>query len=151
MKNVLATPLDDLQPFIGEWRVEGRHVALPNVLIRGRTVFEWWGGRTFLIQRSTVDHPDFPDSSAMIGATQPGGGLAQHYFDTRGVHRVFDMTFDRGVWTLSRKAASASDFDQRMSARFSADGNTITGDFEVRDPGTHEMRHDFSLTYTRTT
>jgi hypothetical protein len=151
MKNVVATPLEELQPFIGEWSVEGRHVALPNVVIRGRTVFEWWGDRAFLIQRSTVDHPDFPDSISVIGATRPGGGLTQHYFDTRGVHRLFDMTFGRGVWTLSRKAVGTSDFDQRMNARFSADGNTITGDFEVRDPGSQEMRHDFSLTYTRAT
>jgi len=151
MKNVVATPLDQLQPFIGEWSVEGRHVAFPDTVIRGRSVFEWWGDRAFLIHRSTVDHPDFPDSIAVIGATRPGGGLAQHYFDTRGVQRLFDMTFGGGVWTLTRKAASATDFDQRLNARFSADGNTITGNFEVTDPGAHEMRHDFSLTYTRAT
>ena len=75
----------------------------------------------------------------MIGATRPGGGLAQHYFDTRGVHRLYDMTFDRGVWTLARKAASATDFDQRMDAKFSEDGNRITGDFELTDTGAQEM------------
>ena len=151
MKNVVAKPLDTLQPFIGEWSVEGKHVALPNAVIRGRSVFEWWGDRTFLMHRSTFDHPDFPDSVSVIGATQPNGGLAQHYFDTRGVHRLFAMTFDRGVWTLDRTAAGPKDFDQRMNATFSADGNTITTESEVRDSGTHEMRHDFSVTYTRLT
>ena len=151
MKNVLGKPLDELQPFIGEWSVEGRHVALPNAVIRGRSLFEWWGERTFLMHRSTFDHPDFPDSISVIGATRPAGGLAQHYFDTRGVHRLFDMTFDRGVWTLGRTAVGAKDFDQRMAATFSADGNTITAEFEVRDPGAREMRHDFSVTYTRLT
>jgi hypothetical protein len=149
MKSVVARPLDELQPFIGEWSVEGSHVALPNVAIRGRSVFEWWGERAFLIHHSTMDHPDVPDAISVIGATRPGGELAQHYFDTRGVHRLFDMTFDRGVWTLARTAVGPTDFDQRMNARFSADGDTITGDFEVRDSGTHEMRHDFSVTYTR--
>ena len=151
MKNVVATPLDELEPFIGEWTVEGRHVALPNVVIRGRSVFEWWGDRAFLIQRSTADHPDFPDSMAVIGATRPGGGLAQHYFDTRGVHRVFDMTFDRGVWTLARKADSATDFDQGSKAEFSADGNTIVANIERSEPGAHEMKHDMAVTYTRVT
>ena len=151
MKNVVAPPLDELQPFIGEWSVEGRHVALPNAVIRGRSVFEWWGDRAFLIHRSTFDHSDVPDSVSVIGATRPDGGLAQHYFDTRGVHRLYDMTLDRGVWTLARKAASATDFDQRFNATFSTDGNTITGDFEVTDPGAHEMRHDLSLIYTRAT
>ena len=151
MKNVVGKPLDELQPFIGEWSFEGRHVAIPNAVIRGRSVFEWWADRTFLMHRSTCDHPDIPDSISVIGATRPGGGLAQHYFDTRGVHRLFDMTFARGVWTLARTAAGPTDFDQRMDAKFSADGNTITGGFEVRDSGTHEMRHDFSVTYTRVT
>ena len=149
MKTDVGKPLDALQLVIGEWNVEGRHVAFPDTVVRGRSVFEWWGNRTFLMHRSTFDHPDFPDSISVIGTTQPNGGLAQHYFDTRGVHRLFDMTFDRGVWTLDRKAIGPKDFDQRMKATFSADDNTITAEFELRDSGTHEMRHDFSVMYTR--
>ena len=114
-------------------------------------MFEWWGERTFLMHRSTFDHPDFPDSIAVIGATRPGGGLAQHYFDTRGVHRLFDMTFAHGVWTLTRTGVDAKDFDQRSTATFSADGDTIIAEFERTDPGAHEMKHDFSVTYTRLT
>lgn len=149
MKNVIGKPLDTLQPLIGEWAVEGRHVALSNTVIRGASVFEWWGDRTFLMHRSVLDHPDFPDSISMIGATRPDGGLAQHYFDSRGVHRLFDMTLADGVWTLDRKAAGPKDFDQRMKATFSADGTLITAEFELRDSQTHQMRHDFSVTYRR--
>ena len=149
MKNVVGKPLDALQPFIGEWAVEGRHVALPNTVIRGASAFEWWRDRTFLIHRSTLDHPDFPDSIAVMGATQPNGGLAQHYFDSRGVHRLFDMTFAGGVWMLDRKAVGPKDFDQRMTATFSTDGNTITAQSELRDARTHEMRPDFSVIYRR--
>ena len=151
MKNAVGKPLDELQPFIGEWAVEGRHVALPDVVIRGRSVFEWWGDRVFLIHRGTLDHPDFPDSIAWIGATRPDGGLAQHYFDARGVHRLFDMTFARGVWTLTRKAVGPTDFDQGLRATFSADGTTITGEFERTEPGAHEMKLDMAVTYTRVT
>jgi hypothetical protein len=151
MKTVVAKTLDVLQPFIGEWSVEGRHVALPNVVIRGRSVFEWWGDRAFLMHHSNLDHPDFPDSIAVIGPTQPDGGLAQHYFDSRGVHRLFAMTFERGVWTLDRKAVGPKDFDQRMRATFSADGRTIAAEYEARDARTHEMRPDMSSIYTRAT
>jgi hypothetical protein len=149
MKNVVGQPVNELEPFIGEWTVEGRHVALPDAIIRGRSVFEWWDDRTFLIHHSTLDHPDFPDSISLIGATRPDGGLAQHYFDSRGVHRLFDMTFDRGVWTLRRKAVDTKDFDQHLKATFSADGNTIAAEFKRTEPGRHEMKHDMSMTYTR--
>jgi len=149
MKNVVGKPLDALQPFLGEWAVEGRHVAFPNTVIRGASVFEWWGDRTFLMHRSILDHPDFPDSISVIGATRLDGGLAQHYFDSRGVHRLFDMRFADGVWTLDRKAVGPKDFDQRMKATFSADGNTITSQSELRDAQTQEMRPDFSVTYRR--
>lgn len=149
MKNVLGKPLDALQPFIGEWTVEGRHVAFRDAVIHGRSVFEWWGERTFLVQHFTFDHPDFPDAISMIGATGPGGGLAQHYFDTRGVHRIYDMTFAGGVWTLMRTAVDAKDFDQGMRARFSADGNSITGEWKRSEPGTHELQHDLSVIFTR--
>jgi hypothetical protein len=60
-----------------------------------------------------------------------------------------DMTFADGVWTLDRKAIGPKDFDQRMKATFSADGNTITAESELRDSRTHEMRHDLSLAYRR--
>ncbi len=149
MKNVKGKPLDHLQPFVGEWTSEARHVLFPDVVVHGRTVFEWWGERTFLMQRSTADHPDFPDGISIIGTTRPDGGLAQHYFDTRGVHRVYDMTFDRGVWTLSRLAAGPNDFDQRMRATFGADGSTIVAEFELRESGEDAMKHDLTVTYTR--
>ena len=151
MKNVVGKPLDELEAFIGEWNVEGRHVAVPDTVIRGRSVFEWWGDRVFLMHRSTFDHPDFPDSISVMGATRPDGGLALHWFDTRAVHRLFDMTFARGVWTISRKAVGPKDFDQDMYAAFSADGNTITSESRLSEPGAHEMKHDFSVTYTRVT
>ena len=147
MKNVVPKPLDELQPFIGEWSVEGRHVAFPDTVIHGRSLFAWWGDRAFLVHHSTFDHPDFPDSMSVIGATRPDGGLALHWFDTRGVNRLYDMTFAKGVWTLDRKAAGPNDFDQRMRGTFSADGNTITSESELREKG--EMRRDFSVTYTR--
>ena len=150
MKNVTGKPLDELEPFIGEWTTEGRHVAMPNEVIHGRSVFEWWGDRMYLMQRSTMDHPDFPDSLSIMGATHPDGGLALHWFDSRGVHRVFDMTFERGVWTTSRKATGRKDFDQSMRGAFSDDGNMIMVQSSLSEPGGGgEQKPDFAVTYSR--
>jgi hypothetical protein len=52
-----------------------------------KTTFEWLDGRRFLIQRSHYDHPEIPDAIAIIGVTD--GQLPMHYFDCRGVYRVY--------------------------------------------------------------
>ena len=151
-KTVVAKPLIELEMFVGEWIVEGAHARNTSEILHGRVSFEWWppGDRTFLLQRSSMEHPDFPDSINIIGATRAGGGLELHYFDTRGVHRVYDMTLDGAVWTLSRKGSpGGTDFDQRLVAEFSADRKTIKGEWQRTEPGKTEMKHDFELTYTK--
>jgi len=149
-KAVVGKPLTQLQPFIGEWKLEGRHVAFPSLVIHGRATFAWSQGGAFVEERWTMEHPDFPDSISIIGATGPNGNLAVHYYDTRGVHRVYDMTFNGGVWTLDRKGGPG-DFDQRATATFSADGKTIAAEFELRELNAKDYKHDMDLTYKRVT
>ena len=62
-----------------------------------------------------------------------GEAYVQHYFDSRGVARVYQMGFRGGLWTLSRTTADYSplEFSQRYSGRFTDDGNTIDGAWEV--------------------
>src|ERR1700759_1552352 len=82
---------------IGRWMVEGAHPLLPGQAIRGYVTFEWLAGRQFVVQRSHFDHPDIPDAIAIIGVTgEPGasdpgtdGQLSMHYFDRRGLYRVY--------------------------------------------------------------
>jgi hypothetical protein len=84
-------PLERLEVLVGEWETN-----VPGVEAKGRTTFEWLEGGGFLIERSTVDRPEFPNGICVIGATGPDGRLQQHYFDSRGVARVYDMTLARG-------------------------------------------------------
>jgi len=100
----------------------------------------------FLIERSTVDRPEFPNAISIIGATGVDGGLQQHYFDSRGVARVYEMTFEGGVWTLFREGP---DWPQRYVGELSEDGNTITGRWERGTELGAPLEHDFDLTYTR--
>ena len=74
--------------------------------IRGHTTFEWLAGRQFLIQRSHYDHPDIPDAIAIIGVTgeqADGEHLSMHYFDSRGVYRVYAVSLDDGQWRFWRE------------------------------------------------
>jgi hypothetical protein len=116
----------------------------------GQTVFEWLPGGRFLVQRWEVPHPDAPDGIAIIGLTGNADGFAQHYFDSRGVARVYAMTLSAAVWTLSRDAPDFSplDFSQRFTGTLSGDGSVIDGRWESSVDGS-TWTHDFDLTYRR--
>jgi hypothetical protein len=133
--------LERLDILVGEWET-----AVPGLEADGRTTFEWLEGGGFLVERSTVDRPEFPNGICVIGATGPDGGLQQHYFDSRGVARVYDMTLEGGVWTLFREGP---DWPQRYVGQLSEDGNTILGRWERGEEPGATLEHDFYLTYTR--
>jgi hypothetical protein len=111
----------------------------------GRTSFSWLEGGMFLVQRWTVDIPGVPDGIAILGGDPSTAGLVQHYFDSRGVARVYHMSLEGGVWKLWRHGA---DFSQRFTGRFREDGTTISGTWESAPDGS-TWEHDFDLLYTR--
>jgi hypothetical protein len=135
-----------LQPFVGAWELSA---DLPGAEdLRGRVVFQWLYDGPILVERS--DAPDPAPNSICLIAANPDGGYLQHYFDSRGVVRLYAMTLDDGVWTLTRSTPDFSplDFHQRYIGRFSADGTTIDGAWETSDDGV-TWRRDFGLTYRR--
>jgi len=69
----------------------------------------------------------------------------QHYFDSRGVARIYDISLEDGVLTLSR---DDEDMAQRFTGRFSDDGTAIEGAWERTDDD-GALIHDFDLTYRR--
>jgi len=135
------TDLSELEVLVGEWSAE-----VPGFDVDARTSFEWLEGGGFLIQRATVDRPEFPNGVMVIGATGPDGALQEHYFDSRGVHRLYEMTLEDGVWTLWR---DGPDWPQRFVGEFSDDGNTITGRLERGESLGAPLQHDFDITYRR--
>jgi hypothetical protein len=146
------TRLERLEPFIGEWRISAPAFTLPPELAdRARTTFEWTLDRTFLLQRASVPVPEAPDGLMVIGADE-GDGYTQHYFDSRGIARLYAMTFDGRDWTLERHAPDFSPlpFHQRWLGTFSDDGNAIHGRWETSPDG-RDWELDFELVYQRVT
>lgn len=144
-----ATTLDDLRPLVGEWALAADFAPAED--IGARTTFEWMPGNRFLVQRWEVPVDEAPDGIAVIGPDpEADGGFLQHYFDTRGVARVYRMGFDGRTWTLSREEPDFSplSFAQRFTGTLSDDGDTISGAWEIRHPG-QDWERDFGLTYTR--
>jgi hypothetical protein len=78
-----------------------------------------------------------------------GDDFTQHYFDSRGVVRIYAMTFNGSTWTLTREQPDFSDFNfaQRYVGEFS--GNRIDGRWEIKEPGDADYRLDFELSYER--
>jgi len=142
--------LAHLEALVGEWRLEVSAFRLPPELANAaRTTFEWTLGGAFLLQQSTVPVPEAPDGLCVIGL-DAGDGYTQHYFDSRGIARIYAMTFDGRNWTLERRTAdfTSLDFHQRWSGTFSDDDETIHGRWESSPDG-REWELDFELSYHR--
>jgi hypothetical protein len=107
------------------------------------------GRRALLVQRWEVPNPAAPDGIAIIGVGSDSPYL-QHYFDSRGVARVYQMSFADGEWKLWRDSADFSplDFSQRFAGTFSEDLETIAGSWEKSVDGS-SWEHDFNLVYTK--
>ena len=137
-------PRNELRRLIGEWTMD---VPFHDIA-GGRVTFEWMAGERFLIERWDVPDP-IPNGLAVIGPADDADGCRQHYFDSRGVTRIYQMSLTDGVWKLWREEADFSplDFKQRFTGTFSAGGNTIEGAWEINHDGSWEK--DFDLTYTR--
>jgi hypothetical protein len=136
--------IEQLRPLIGDWTAE---VDIAEG--KGTVSFEYALDGAFVLQRSGVDHPDVPDTLAVIAPD--GDAFLQHYFDSRGVVRLYAMTFDGRTLTFLREKADFSElgFRQRYVGELSEDGRTITGEWQTGDLDGGEWKKDFGLTYRR--
>ncbi|MDQ2935237.1 MAG: hypothetical protein M3R49_09730 [Chloroflexota bacterium] len=73
----------------------------------------------------------------------PRGGSRPWPFAT--VQRIYEMSLDAGLWKLWRDGAP---FSQRFTGRFSDDGKTIAGRWEIAEDGITWKTH-FDLIYTK--
>jgi hypothetical protein len=140
------TPMARLEPLVGDWILEA---DFGSGAVRGQAEFEWILSGRYLLERSEIPHA--PDSVAIVSLDADGRSFAQHYFDSRGVTRLYAMTFERGAWTLLRTAADFSplSFAQRYVGQLSSDGSTIEGRWETSPDGGATWRHDFDLVHRR--
>ena len=143
-----------LEPLIGAWSLAmvmpGDELPSPVPDFGARATFEWMGDKAFVLERWTVPIPEAPDGLAVIGWDEGRGTFLQHYFDERGVARVYEMSFEGGVWRLERLKPDFSpyDFAQRFTGRLTGDGSRIDGTWEIAEDKVTWAK-DFDLIYTR--
>jgi hypothetical protein len=141
----------ELDPFVGTWEMAMRFPG-HDEMSGGTLTYEWMEGEQFLIQRWEIPEvPEAPGGIALIGDDPEGEAYLQHYFDTRGVARVYKMEVEGREWTLRREEPDFSEFkfSQRGGGTFSEDGNTIEGRWEMADPPGSEYEVDFEWTYRK--
>jgi hypothetical protein len=134
-----------LDIFVGEWIAQVEVPGAPP----GRSIFEWDLRGTVLVERALSPLPEYPDGLMII--TPTADGYLQHYFDSRGVVRLYRMTLTDRTWTLLRTEPDFSplDFSQRYVGTISADGDRIEGRWETSYDQGQSWEVDFPLSYTR--
>ncbi len=141
-----AEALARLERLVGDWDVVATWPDDSIGPAHGRTTFAWHESGAHLIQTASIDIPEAPDSTSVIGCDAATGGYVQLYSDVRGVCRIYRMSIDENEWMLSRDGIP---FGQRFVAHTSGDGNTMTGGWEADENGV--FRPDFSVVYSRVT
>jgi len=146
--------MKDFEPLIGEWHGEGVIPIDPPLKISAEATVERMG--EFVVFRSVGEPVEVPDNLSIIGGAPEGEPQPMHYFDSRGVQRLYLMTLVGSTWTIwrapgeDRNGPDGPGFDQRFIGEMSADGRTIEGRWErgMGDAG-DEWELDFPITYTR--
>ena len=158
----MSNALEPLNRLVGTWSIEATHPAYPDVAVHGTATVEWLEGERFLIHRARSDHPDFPDSISIIGFTEQdrvdtaadtdpaarAAGtppLSMHYFDSRGVFRVYEVSIDDKSWRLWR---NAPEFSQRFTGTFTDGGDAIVGRWQLCQDNVR-WDDDLEITYRR--
>ena len=147
-----TTPLpavSGLAPLVGTWRLilwGGSFLPDPQERVdAGVARFEWVEGGAVLAMHHDRDESGSPAARMIFGRDQDEEDYSVLYSDTRGVSRIYRMSFTTQEWRMWRDNPS---FAQRFEASYSKDGSRMTGHWEKSiDRGAWE--HDFNLEYSR--
>jgi hypothetical protein len=136
--------LQELEVLIGQWTMEATPPGGEPWPGEARMSFEWHESGAHVVQRWTVEMPEAPNGTAVIGCDGANGTYFQLYSDERGVCRVYEMTIGEGRWEMRREGEP---FAQRFKATFE-DEDTVVGRWEIAE-GDGSFRTDFDVMYRR--
>jgi hypothetical protein len=126
--------MKDFEPLIGEWHGEGEIPMEPPMKVSVEAKVRRLGA--FIVFSSVGEPAQVPDSVSIIGGAAEGEPQPMHYFDDRGVKRLYMMALDGSIWTIWRAPGEdwngphGPGFNQRFIGEISADGKAIAGRWE---------------------
>lgn len=141
--------LADLSVLVGDWDMElwgASFLPTPESRVRGGHVrFEWIENGALLAMRQQSEADGPPAACWVFGRDESSADYSVFYSDSRGVSRIYSMSFSAGEWKLWR---DNSEFAQRFTATLGADGRALTGRWE-KSSNDGEWEHDFYVDYIR--
>jgi len=146
--------MKEFEPLIGDWHGEGEFPMEPPMKMSAEAKIERMG--EFIVFGTTGEPEAVPDTLSIIGGAPEGEPQPMHYFDSRGVKRLFMMSLEGSTWKIWRAPGEdwngphGPGFNQRFIGEISAHGKTIEGRWE-RGTGAagDEWEIDFPMTYVR--
>jgi hypothetical protein len=146
--------MEQFEPLIGKWHGEGEIPIDPPMKLTVEVKIERLG--EFIVLSSVGEPAEVPDTLSIIGGAPEGEPQPMHYFDSRGVKRLYLMALEGSTWKIWRapgedwKGPNGPGFNQRFIGEISPDGNTIEARWErgLGDAG-DRWELDFPLTYVR--
>jgi hypothetical protein len=145
--------MTEFDRLLGAWHGEGDFPEPPMHLVSDAT-FERLG--EFVVFRSTGQPAVVPDTLSIIGGAPAGEPQPMHYFDSRGVKRLFLTTLEGSTWRIWRapgedwNGPDGPGFNQRFIGEISPDGRTIDSRWERGlGPNGDEWELDFPMTCVR--
>lgn len=131
-----------LDRLVGTWDLTMHHTAMTEP-VRGRETYRPILDGAFLEMQRTYDHPDFPDAIAIMSETRT------HYFDVRGISRVFTHELSDRGWSSARSSDGEA-FAQRQSITFTTP-DTMNGIGELSPDDGATWQHDYTIHLERVT
>jgi hypothetical protein len=141
-------PNPALKPFealIGDWQTTGSHPYLPGTTLHGRASFEWLEGGAFLVYRSSIDNPKFPDGVEIFGSDDIAKEFFMLHFDERGISRKYNVAMAGNQLKWWRDDPN---FSQRFTITIEDDGNKMVSKGEMSREGA-DWEKDLALVYDR--
>jgi Protein of unknown function (DUF1579) len=132
---VAAEDVRRLAPLVGRWRTQGWTRAsadAPRARIEAVDTYEWLpGGFALLHVVDAMVGDEKVEGAEIIGYDPARGAYMTQYFGSDGPNR-YEASLGEEAGALVWRMRSATD---RFTGTFRADGNTITGHWELLEDG----------------
>jgi hypothetical protein len=130
--------------FVGNWTLTITNqwwLDDPTTVTSGTATCDWLGDSFIRLQAEFDGEPTW---DFVFGRSDARGEFVALYHDERGVQRVFDVTLEDGIWTMSR---TDPDFHQRLLGR--VEGDRMVGQTDMSEDQGKTWRKDFDLIFER--